>query len=80
MSKCKKCNGTGYQSAAKEMGMENLPFLQRPLGIWQCDYCNGTGEEYNPVEHIKNLKQQNPKLHKEIIDGLTNILNCLKKK
>ena len=43
---CKKCNGTGSDSAARCMGMLDVPRSQQPLGVFQCDACGGSGEEF----------------------------------
>jgi DnaJ-class molecular chaperone len=40
---CGTCGGTGYQSAAKEMGMEDMPMMMKPIGVWPCNSCQGSG-------------------------------------
>lgn len=40
---CPTCSGGGWQSAAKEMGMEDMPLMHRPIGVWPCTSCHGTG-------------------------------------
>lgn len=45
MSKCPGCNGSGYKSAAKEMGMMDAPTMMRPIGVWQCMDCHGSGKD-----------------------------------
>lgn len=58
--KCERCNGSGYQTAAKEMGMEDYPKMQRPLGIWRCDYCGGTGERTDYAALFAKMREENP--------------------
>ena len=43
---CKRCNGTGSDSAARCMGMLDLPRSQQPYGVFQCEVCGGSGEEF----------------------------------
>lgn len=40
---CPTCSGGGYESAAKKMCMEDMPLMHRPIGVWPCTSCNGTG-------------------------------------
>ncbi len=42
--KCESCNGSGYRSAAKECGMQDAPLWAKPVGVWACSDCNGTGK------------------------------------
>lgn len=44
MEKCQWCGGTGWDSAAKRTGTENMHPLHQPIGVWPCAFCRGTGE------------------------------------
>ena len=44
MAKCDRCNGTGWASAARDSGMEDMPVMLRPLGVYRCHNCNGGGD------------------------------------
>jgi hypothetical protein len=41
--KCERCNGTGWASAAKDAGMSNAPDYLKPIGVYRCYGCDGTG-------------------------------------
>lgn len=41
-SRCTRCQGTGWASAARDAGMEDAPFLVRPIGVFQCPSCGGS--------------------------------------
>lgn len=41
---CDRCCGTGYASAARDSGMEDAPRMLRPIGIYSCPTCGGTGK------------------------------------
>lgn len=41
---CYTCKGSGWDSAARRAGMEDAPVYFRPLGVWQCTTCGGTGK------------------------------------
>lgn len=41
---CTRCNGTGYASAARDSGMEDMPMMFRPIGVYPCSNCGGTGK------------------------------------
>ena len=43
-TECRRCNGTGWANAARDSGMEDAPIMQRPLGVYRCDTCGGTGK------------------------------------
>ena len=43
-NKCNKCNGSGYTSAAKQMGMQGYPIFQQPIGVSRCSVCGGSGK------------------------------------
>lgn len=63
---CPTCAGGGYESAAKKMGMEDMPMMHKPIGLWPCTGCNGTGllidgaamEEV--LEALKDYANDNP--------------------
>jgi DnaJ-class molecular chaperone len=40
---CTSCNGSGYASAARDMGMEDMPMMLKPIGVYLCPSCNGSG-------------------------------------
>jgi len=42
--KCSGCKGIGYRSAAREVGMQDAPLWAKPVGVWPCSDCNGSGE------------------------------------
>lgn len=42
---CPKCKGSGYWSAAREAGMENLPYQLQPMGVYHCPRCGGNGKD-----------------------------------
>jgi len=41
---CWTCKGTGWDSAARRAGMEDAPVYFRPIGVWQCTTCGGSGK------------------------------------
>lgn len=43
-TRCERCKGTGYANAACDYGMEDLPMLLHPIGVYQCPSCCGTGK------------------------------------
>lgn len=51
---CHRCRGTGWANAARDSGMEDAPLLHRPLGVYQCGTCGGTGKlgvpDFTPEE------------------------------
>jgi len=63
---CPTCSGGGYESAAKKMCMEDMPMMYKPIGVWPCTSCNGTGllidgavmEEV--LEALKDYAEENP--------------------
>ncbi len=63
METCPRCNGTGYANAARDSGMEDVPMMLRPIGVYQCPSCNGSGKVGIPLEVIeriiKKLEQKN---------------------
>jgi hypothetical protein len=40
---CDRCKGTGYASAARDMCMEDMPMMLRPIGVYSCPSCSGSG-------------------------------------
>lgn len=44
MSECTRCRGTGWANAARDSGMEDVPLMLRPLGVYRCTNCGGTGD------------------------------------
>lgn len=42
-TRCERCKGTGYANAARDSGMEDLPMLLQPIGVFQCPNCCGSG-------------------------------------
>ncbi len=62
--KCERCNGTGWASAAKDAGMSNVPDYLKPIGVYRCYGCDGTGKiGYEGVVVFK--KFDNGKLKRE---------------
>lgn len=51
MAKCDRCDGTGWANAARDSGMEDMPLMLRPLGVYRCDNCNGRGDP-DPFSHL----------------------------
>lgn len=51
MARCDRCNGTGWASAARDSGMEDMPLMLRPIGVYRCDNCNGRGDT-DPFAHL----------------------------
>ena len=43
-SNCPSCTGSGWTSAAKEMGMEDMPAYLTPIDVFHCRMYNGTGK------------------------------------
>lgn len=43
-TECTQCNGTGWDSAARQMNMLDAPTMLRPLGVFPCNACGGTGK------------------------------------
>lgn len=41
---CTRCNGSGYANAARDSGRENAPLLIRPIGVYHCTTCGGSGK------------------------------------
>lgn len=56
--KCFKCNGTGYASAARDTGMEDAPLMLRPIGLYLCPLCRGTGERGMSEKQSKKIREQ----------------------
>lgn len=44
---CDRCNGSGYASAAKDMCMEDMPMMLKPIGVYPCPSCNNTGLSFD---------------------------------
>ena len=42
-TRCERCKGTGWANAARDSGAEDLPMLLRPIGVYQCPTCGGSG-------------------------------------
>lgn len=51
MAKCDRCDGTGWANAARDSGMEDMPMMLRPLGVYYCDNCGGRGDT-DPFAHL----------------------------
>lgn len=51
MAKCDRCDGTGWANAARDSGMEDMPMMLRPLGVYRCANCGGTGDT-DPFAHL----------------------------
>lgn len=54
--RCDRCKGTGYASVARDAGMDTLPTLLQPVGLYQCPTCNGTGQVGFSDEAMAALK------------------------
>jgi len=44
---CTRCNGSGYASAARDMCMEDMPMMMKPIGVYLCPSCNGSGLSFD---------------------------------
>ncbi len=53
MAECSRCNGTGWANAARDSGMEGMPVMLQPLGVYRCTSCGGTGDT-NPLAHLSD--------------------------
>lgn len=53
---CPTCNGTGFESAARKMGMEDMPQKMTPIGVWHCTSCNGSGKLIDGAKMTEVLK------------------------
>ena len=42
-TRCERCKGTGYANVARDSGMEDLPMLLQPIGVFRCPNCCGSG-------------------------------------
>ena len=42
-TRCERCKGTGYANVARDSGMEDLPMLLQPIGVFRCTNCCGSG-------------------------------------
>lgn len=63
MSKpCKRCNGTGYDSAARCMGMDDLPRSMQPFGVFPCEECGGTGKQF--ITEFKFMPEEVERIQK----------------
>ena len=49
---CPRCHGSGYDSAARCMGMLDYPRSMQPLGVFTCGACGGTGKVFKMPELI----------------------------
>lgn len=47
---CPRCGGSGYRSAAADAGMQDLPVMLQPIGVYPCSSCNGTGKMFGFTE------------------------------
>lgn len=54
---CSICNGTGFDSAARQMNMQDMPTMLTPLGIFPCQLCGGTGKHGLTEEQEKAIKK-----------------------
>lgn len=54
---CVKCKGTGYASAARDAGLEDAPLMLRPIGVYQCPLCRGTGKTGMSDEQSKKIRE-----------------------
>jgi len=60
---CPICKGSGWDNAARAMNMEDAPIMDRPLGVFTCRKCCGSGQvgylrfdELSKEEQDKQLK------------------------
>lgn len=54
---CTRCNGTGYASAAKDSGTENMHLLHQQIGVYKCTTCSGSGKLGFSEEDIEALNK-----------------------
>lgn len=55
-TRCERCKGTGYANAARDSGMEDMPMLLQPMGVFQCPNCGGSGKVGISDEAMKLLR------------------------
>lgn len=55
-AECKRCRGTGWANAARDSGTENLPAMLRPIGVYRCETCNGTGKLGISDDHLAEIE------------------------
>ena len=41
---CQRCKGSGWANAARDAGMEDMPAMLKPIGVYQCPDCGGNGK------------------------------------
>ena len=64
---CFFCRGTGWDSAARRMGMENMHPMHTPIGTWPCAQCRGTGKLIPWGERFGELLDEALKDYKEFV-------------
>lgn len=55
-TKCTRCMGTGYANAARDSGREDAPTMWRPLGVYRCPSCGGSGKVGFPDDITEALR------------------------
>lgn len=55
-TECPKCNGRGKMGVAELQGLQDLPFMMRPIGIVYCLRCGGSGKVGFTEEAIERMK------------------------
>lgn len=70
LSECSRCNGTGYANAARDSGMEDAPVMDRPIGVYRCPSCGGTGKfGFSTIEAEVTAEAQEPVARYDGKDG-----------
>ena len=70
MAKCDRCNGTGWANAARDSGMEDMPMMLRPFGVYRCANCGGAGDT-DPFAHL--TEEQRAELEAAIKQALEKV-------
>lgn len=58
---CDRCRGSGWASAARDSGTENMPPMLQQIGVYPCSTCNGTGKlgfTDEQEEEIRNVVER----------------------
>ena len=62
-TRCERYKGTGYANAARDSGMEDLPMLLQPIGVYRCSSCNGSGRVGISDEAAELLRKAVERMH-----------------
>lgn len=68
-TRCERCKGTGYANAARDSGMEDMPMLLQPMGVFRCPNCDGKGRVGISDEAMDLLRKAIDRMHGKPSNG-----------